>query len=315
MSTSVTDIAYAPEPRWAKVPHGISFGAGANSVAVDRHDRVYVFNRGTDPVTVFDTDGNFLESWGHDQFVNPHAVTIGPGGDLYLIDDRGHSLQRRSPDGTLLLSLGSKDRPAEPQSGLPFNRPCDVAVAPNGDMFIADGYGNSRVHHFTADGTLLGGWGRPGSEPGEFSLPHNICWTARGSLAVCDRENHRVQFFDPDGAFVDQWAFHRPVAIASRPEINPFLYIVELGPQGGQRGVPNLGLKVRVVDERGQVVCTFADGTLGTGPPQLIAPHGIALDSHGDVYIAEVSASSLRNHDGTTTFGEIVSLRKWRRDR
>lgn len=84
MSTSVTDIAYSPEPRWAKVPHGISFGAGANSVAVDRRDRVYVFNRGTDPVTVFDADGNFLESWGHDEFVNPHAVTVGPDGDLYL---------------------------------------------------------------------------------------------------------------------------------------------------------------------------------------------------------------------------------------
>ena len=303
---------YEPVVGWAKVPHGVTFGAGANAVAVDADDRVYVFNRGSDPMAIFDRDGTFLESWGAGEFVNPHGITIGPDGDLYLIDDVGHFVQRRSADGKVLLTLGTPRQPAEPQSGAPFNRPTDVAVADNGDIFVTDGYGNSRVHHFAADGTLLGGWGIPGSEPGEFSLPHNVCWTADGNLAVCDRENHRVQFFSTDGEFLDQWAFHRPVAIATRPDLNDYLYLIELGPQGTQRGVPNIGLKVRVVGPDGSVLSTFGDGTLGTGPRQFIAPHGIAVDSRGDVYVAEVSASSLKAHDGITSLGETVSLRKWR---
>jgi hypothetical protein len=169
------------------------------------------------------------------------------------------------------------------------------------------------VHHFAADGTLLGGWGAPGSEPGQFSLPHGICWTASGALAVCDRENHRVQLFSTDGSYLDEWSFHRPVAIASRPDLDSYLYIAELGPQGSQRGVPNIGLKVRVVAEDGRIVSTFGAGTLGEGPRQFIAPHGIAVDSRGDVYVAEVSAISLKGHDGITSLGETVSLRKWRR--
>lgn len=303
---------YEPVLRWAKVPHGVSFGAGANAVAVDADDRVIVFNRGTDPVAIFDQDGNFLDSWGHGEFVNPHGITIGPNGDFYLIDDVGHFVQRRTPDGKVLLTVGTPRQPAEAQSGAPFNRPTDVAISAAGEMFVTDGYGNSRVHHFAEDGTLLGGWGGPGSEPGQFSLPHNVCWTSAGTLAVCDRENHRVQFFGTDGTFLGQWAFHRPVAIATRPDLNSYLYVVELGPQGTQRGVPNIGLKVRIVGEDGSIVQTFGDGTLGTGPRQFIAPHGISVDSAGDVYIAEVSASSLKAHDGITSLGETVSLRKWR---
>ena len=303
---------YEPVTRWAKVPHGVSFGAGANSVAVDSNDRIIIFNRGTDPVAIFDRDGNFLDSWGHGEFVNPHGITIGPDGDFYLIDDMGHFVQRRSPDGKVLLTLGTPQEGAEKQSGKPFNRPTHVAVSGDGDIYVTDGYGNSRIHHFAGDGQLLGGWGMPGTEPGQFSLPHNVCWTSKGTLAVCDRENHRVQFFPPDGSFAGQWHFHRPVAIATRPDLNPYIYLVELGPDGIQRGVPNIGLKVRIIDEDGQVLQTFGDGTLGSGPRQFIAPHGIAVDSAGDVYIAEVSASSLKAHDGITSLGETVSLRKWR---
>jgi streptogramin lyase len=312
-TSSVPAPEYEPVSRWAKIPHGVTFRAGANAVAVDADDQVFVFNRGSDPVAIFDRDGNFLDSWGHGEFENPHGITIGPNGDLFLIDDRAHFVQRRSPEGKLLLTLGTPGQSTEAQSGAPFNRPTDVAVSESGDIFVTDGYRNSRVHHFAADGTLLGGWGAPGSEPGQFSLPHGICWTPSGSLAVCDRENHRVQLFSADGSYLDEWPFHRPVAIASRPGLDAYLYIVELGPQGSQRGVPNIGLKVRVVDEGGRIVSTFGDGTLGEGPRQFIAPHGISVDSRGDVYVAEVSALSLKGHDGVTSLGETVSLRKWRR--
>src|ERR1700733_2853159 len=88
---------YEPVEHWAKIPQGISFGGGANAVAVDADDQVYVFNRGTDPVAVFDRSGNFVDSWGHGEFVNPHGITIGPDGDIYLTDDKGHFVQRRTP--------------------------------------------------------------------------------------------------------------------------------------------------------------------------------------------------------------------------
>ena len=133
-----------------------------------------------------------------------------------------------------------------------------------------------------------------------------------GALAICDRENHRVQLFTTDGTYVDEWRFHRPVAIATRPDVNPYIYVVELGPEAPQRGVPNLGLKVRVVDQDGKAVRTFGAGTLGTGAHQFIAPHGVSVDSFGDVYIAEVSASSLVGHGERAPLGEVISLRKWR---
>ena len=318
---------YESVPYWAKVPHGITFGGGAASVAIDDDDRVYVFNRGTDPVVIFDRSGDYIGSWGHGEFDKPHGIAFGPDGDLYLVDDGGHFVQRRTLKGDLVMTLGQRGLASTAQSGVPFNRPTHVAVAAdNGDIYVTDGYGNSNVHRFSSDGVHIGSWGRPGTGPGEFSLPHNICWVANDRLAICDRENYRVQVFERDGTYVTEWHFHRPVAIASGRGSDDAVYLAELPPQGVQQSVPHIGNRVCVLDQNGVVQATFgnpgpsdvatqAGGVSSSAKTGLsnrfILPHGIAVDSVGDVYVAELSGALMAELNPALPPGEIVSLRKW----
>ncbi|MFW6174385.1 MAG: peptidyl-alpha-hydroxyglycine alpha-amidating lyase family protein, partial [Chloroflexota bacterium] len=281
---------YEPVPFWAKIPHGITFRGDATSVAVDGQDRVYVFNRGNRPVCVFDPDGNLISAWGEGEFDRPHGITIDSQGNLFLVDDGGHFVQKRTPEGEIVFTLGTRGQPAPWQGGGMFNRPTGVAVQEStGNFFVSDGYGNSRVHKFDKDGNHLLSWGEPGEEPGQFSLPHNICMVGEDRVAVCDRENFRVQVFTDQGEFVAQWHIHHPMSITAGRGGDTALYVGEMGPPPVQNGVANLGNKVRVLDREGNTLSKFGAPLPGENPDQLIAPHGIAVDSRGDVYVAEVS--------------------------
>ena len=164
-------------------------------MTVDSRDRVYCFNRTPDhPVVIFDRDGNYLSSWGAGLFAFPHTIRSDEHDTLWLVDrDHGQMFQF-TLDGTLLRTIGTRGYRSdtgvdanEPRStayrkvtrgGGPFNLPTDIAVAPSGEMFVTDGYGNARVHKFAADGTHLFSWGEPGTGPGQFNLPHGI-WIDR----------------------------------------------------------------------------------------------------------------------------------------
>jgi len=302
---------YEPVPFWAKLPHPMFFKE-ATSVAVDSKDRVYVFNRGANPVIVLDREGNFLETWGAGRFNRPHGIYIDAKDDLFLTDDLDHTVRKVSRDGTRThFVLGTSGKPAQWQGGGIFNRPTHTAVSPvTGDIFISDGYGNSRVHRFTAQGRHVKSWGEPGDLPGHFSLPHNLTVLPDGRVVVCDRENFRVQVFNEDGRFVDQWHMHRPMSITSD---SAFIYVGEGGAPPVQQGVPNLGQRVVVLDHSGQEVTRFGNKVAGEGFDQFLAPHGIAVDSHGDVYVAEVSFTAYGST--LTPPREVPSLRKWRRVR
>ena len=205
-------MPYEPVPYWAKLPHPMSFKE-ATSVAVDSQDRVYVFNRGNWPMMIFDADGNFLETWGEGEFNRPHGIFIDADDNLYLADDDDHVVEKRTTSGEIIFRLGERGKPAAWQEGDPFNRPTDIVVHPESrDIFISDGYGNSRVHKYDAEGTYITSWGEPGWMDGQFSLPHNICLLGDDRVIVCDRENFRIQIFDLDGEFVDQKHMHRPIA-------------------------------------------------------------------------------------------------------
>ncbi len=171
-----------------------------------------------------------------------------------------------------------------------FNRPTDVAVKPaTGELFVSDGYANSRVHNFDPNGKRMKSWGESGTDPGQFSIPHNICMMGTDKVAVCDRENFRVQVFTTDGEFVDQSHLHHPACITQGKGDDTNLYDGEMGPPTVQNFVPNLGNRVTVLSADGELVNHFGSPLAGDGPYQFIAPHGIAAVSRGNIYVAEVS--------------------------
>ena len=301
-------MPYKPVPYWAKLPHPMTFKE-ATSVAVDSQDRVYVFNRGPWPMIIFDSDGNFLDTWGEGEFDRPHGIFIDGYDNLYLADDDGHIVEKRKPSGALTYRLGTRGEPGEWQQGDPFNRPTDIVVHPRtGDVYISDGYGNSRVHRYNLDGNYIQSWGTPGALDGQFSLPHNICLNG-DTVVVADRENFRLQVFSLTGEFLGQKHMHRPIAIANgRPGDNK-IYVAEAGPPPVQEGVRNLGRRVVVLDSELNEIDEFGDAHGGEGSHQLLAPHGLAIDSTGAVYVAEVSYTAYGSAQNPPR--EVVSLRKW----
>jgi DNA-binding beta-propeller fold protein YncE len=278
---------------WGQLPPDIKFGDCA-AVVTDSKDNVYVFNRGAHPVVVFDRDGRFLRSWGQDAgFTNPHGASIGPDERLYLTDDHGHAVRIFTLEGKLLQTIGTPKVPAERFSGNPFNRCTHTAHAPNGDLYVSDGYQNARVHKYAPDGKLIMSWGEIGTGEGQFNLVHNIACDDDGWVYVADRENHRVQVFDGNGVYQTQWNnLMRPCGLYVNRGSNPLAFIGELGPETAAtltKDVGNLGPRVTVVANSGKVLAYLGKRPVGEDVGQFIAPHGIAVDSRGDIYVAEVS--------------------------
>lgn len=297
---------------WGELPAGWQLNDVA-AVAVDRNDRVYVFNRGAHPMVVFDRDGRFLRSWGEGVFTRAHGLHIGPDEHLYCTDDGDHTVRKCTPEGKVLLTIGIPGEPTPYMRGEPFNRCTHTALSPRGDIYVSDGYGNARVHKFSPDGKLLRSWGEPGCDPGQFNIPHNIWADADGWLYVVDRENHRVQVFDGDGRYEAQWNnLHRPCALCAEASRNGLFFIGELGPtMPVNRDVPNLGPRITVVTHEGKLVSRLGTLPAGTQLDQFVAPHGLALDSRGDLYVGEVSYTAWSQvWPDTPTPQGLRSLRK-----
>src|SRR4051812_19539707 len=193
------DYGYTADDHWAKLPPGYAWPEVAG-VATDSRDRVFVFNRGRNPVMIFDRDGTFLSTWGEGVFVRPHGICIGPDDSVYCTDDGDHTVRKFTPEGGLLFTLGTSGKPSDTgatsmdfrtiqRAGAPFHYPCNVALSPLGELYVCDGYGNARIHKFTPDGRLLLSWGEPGSGPGQFRIPHGIAVDSDGIVFVADREN------------------------------------------------------------------------------------------------------------------------------
>jgi hypothetical protein len=180
--------------RWDAVP----------GVAVDAQDNVYVFVRGTPPVQVYNVDGNHLRSWGEELVGKAHHMTIDRQGNVWLADIGNHVVMKCSPDGELLMSLGTRGVPG--CDAMHFHKPTDVVVVESGDIFVCDGYGNDRVVHFDATGRFVKEWGELGTAPGQFSTPHAIAADAQGRLYIADRNNVRIQVFDQQGDLLDIWS-------------------------------------------------------------------------------------------------------------
>jgi DNA-binding beta-propeller fold protein YncE len=275
---------------WAQLPPGWSLN-DVGGVAIDRDDRVYVFNRGERPVIIFDRDGKILDSWGEGLFTRPHGAHIGADNLIYLTDDGDHTVRKCTLDGKVLLTIGVPGQPSPPLSLRPFNRCTHTALSPEGDIYVSDGYGNARVHKYSPEGKLVISWGEFGVDPGQFNVPHNICCDAEGWVYVADRESHRVQVFSGTGQYETQWNnLHRPCALCMDDAREPLFYIGELPPLIGiNNNYPNLGPRVTIANKQGEILAHLGGVRAGNTPGEFTAPHGMAVDSRGDIYVGEVS--------------------------
>ncbi len=306
------DYIYEELADWAKLPEGWTFKE-VPDVAVDSQDRVYVFNRGEHPMIVLEQDGSFVTSWGEELFVRPHGLTLGPDGNLYCVDDEAHCVRKCTLDGEILATIGTPGSPSKRLSGEPFNQPTKVAFDPKtGDIYISDGYGNAKVHKFSPDGKHLFSWGEHGTDPGQFNLVHSVCTDKDGRVYIADRESHRVQIFDDKGNYLEQWNnLHRPCGLHIEGEL---AYIGQLPTHlTVNADYPNIGACVTVHDLTGRRLSRLGDVVPGEEPGQFTAPHGLAVDSRGDIYVGEVSWSAYgKNLDPPRTarcFRKLVKIR------
>jgi sugar lactone lactonase YvrE len=277
------------------------------AVASDSRRRVYVFNRGEHPIIVFTPEGEFLGSWGEGQIVRAHGLTIGPDDSVYCVDDVGHSVKKFSTDGRLLHTFANSGRPSDTgatsidyrsiqRAAGPFNYPTDLAIAPGGDIYITDGYGNSRVHRFSPDGKLIDSWGEPGSGPGQFHVPHAIAINREGIVYVADRENSRIQLFSADGEFITAWNdIARPNGVFI--DANSMVYVPELGYRAGmwpgtQPPQSNAtGGRLSIFNLKGELLARWGGGENPCASGDFFAPHDAWVDARGDLYVGEVNWS------------------------
>ena len=259
------EFRYEYHGDWARLPKGMSFEV-PSAVAVDSKDRVYVFQRTGPPILVFDRDGYFLEAWPRRRGVleDAHHIYISPDDHLYLADRDAHQILKFTTEGKLVMALGTRYQ-ASMQA--PFNHPSDTAVSPSGDIYVSDGYANSSVHRFSAEGRYISSFGSPGSGPGQFRVPHSLRISNDGRVYVCDRENDRVQVFTADGEYITEWTdFRGPAGI--QIDSNQNVYVTDHIPR---LSIYNLDGELLA---RGR---TFENG------------HNLFSDSRGDLYIADVT--------------------------
>ena len=296
-------FTYRAVANWAQWPDDWTVSE-VTGVATDSQDRVYVFNRGDHPVAVFDPSGTLLFSWGEGLFHRPHGIWIGPDDAVYCTDDLDHTVHKFTPDGQRLMTLGKSGVPSDTgatsidyrtirHGGPPFHFPTNLAVAPNGDWYIADGYGNARIHRFSPDGKLKSSWGEPGAGPGQFHVPHGIAVDRNGVVYVADRENCRLQLFSPEGTFLTEWTdIARPCELVI-DELGQ-VYVAELGFRAGMwpgttaPSPDSTGGRLSIFDSDGNLLARIGGGERPQEAGDFFAPHDIWRDSTGSLYLAEV---------------------------
>ncbi len=281
---------------WPVLPAGFSFGH-VPGLDVDSHNRVWLFHRGAlRPIMALDgATGEVVASFGEGMFRRPHGLRIDPDGNVWVTDKDDNLIFKFTPEGRLLMTLGTKG--VAGQDGTHFNGIADLVFTPQGDFYVADGYVNNRIAKFSKDGKFLFEWGRKGTGPGEFDLPHGIAMDTQRRIYVADRGNSRVQVFDDSGKFLRQWKgpeFGCPWGVAVGPD--GYLYVVDGGDayqfQSKTDTNPKRLDRARILkmDLDGHIVDPI--GTYGRYDGQFIWAHNAAVGKDGAVYVSDVHTGS-----------------------
>ena len=307
---------------WAKLPEGRTWGS-TSAVEVDNDGTsVWVAERcGTNScagsklpsVLKFDKTGKLVQSFGEGLIVSPHGITVDPAGNVWVVDcactrpvagtvvdssggPKGHQIFKFSPTGKLLMTLGKAGGGRDTAF---FWQPNDVLIAPNGDIYVAEGHSSSpgstaRVFKFTKDGTLVKTWGSLGSGPDQLNQPHALAMDSKGRLFVGDRGNDRIVIFDQDGKILDTWyQFSRPSGIAI--DRNDRIYVAdsESGSVAPTRKDWKRGIRIGSAKD-GSLTAFIRDPA--DNPPSTSAAEGVAVDAAGNIYGAEVGPRALKKY-------------------
>jgi streptogramin lyase len=267
----VPELAYKVVPEFFEYPADWVAGE-ASGVAVNSRGHIFLFQRAKPMLSEFDAHGHYVRSLGEGLFDHPHGLRIDSKDNIWTTDDTNHTVLKLSPAGRVLLVLGRRNSGGE--ANWLFNKPADVAVTESGDIYVADGYGNSRIVKFDRSGNFIKAWGRYGSEVGEFMLPHSVVVDKAGRVYVADRENARIQIFDSDGRFLTQWTgIGYPYGLQITPDQHIWMVdggfdrIVELDPHGKILG---------------------AIGSPGHEPGQFAWGHFLAIGADRKMFVADV---------------------------
>jgi sugar lactone lactonase YvrE len=303
--------AYLAGVSWGQLPGGRKWGSTAGiAVGPDGNiwaiDRCGAFgSRGTncagsplDPILEFDPSGKFLKSFGKGLFVSPHKITVDRDGNLWVADNglkdgQGQQVFKFDQNGKVLMTLG---KAGVSGPGLDtFDQPTEVAIAANGDIFVADGHGekptaNARIMKFDAHGKFLKTWGKKGTGVGEFDCPHTLAFDSQGRLFVGDRQNNRIQIFDQDGHFIAEWKqFGRPSGIYI--DKNDVIYVADSESRIGEPGYgynPGCRRGIRIGSAKdGSVKYFVPDAAPYPAAKDSTGPEGITADAGGNMYGAE----------------------------
>jgi len=287
-------LGYKADPSWPKEkPPGGEWISFMSSVAIGPDGNVWTFNRGKIPVQVYTQDGQLVKYWGQGGlFKNPHTIRFDSAGNLWIADTGTQTVRKFTADGKVLLTIGTPDQAGEDETHM--NQPNDVAVAPNGDLYISDGYGNNRVVVFDKNGKFVRAWGKLGQGQGEFSQPHSLVLDSKGRVYVADRNNSRIQVFDPKGKFLAEWRnIITPwaLAITKTDEIyvcgsSPMLW-EEIPPAQNYLATPPKDQLFMKLDTEGRLKQLWVF-PMGDKPGELDWAHSIAVAPDGSIYFGEV---------------------------
>ena len=293
---------------WAKLPDGRQWGS-TSAVDIDRDGKsIWVAERcganscegKNDPVILrFDASGKLVNSFAEGMFIFPHGICVDKDDSVWVTDGqgkdgKGHQVFKFSPEGKVLMTLGKAGVAGDGPDT--FNQPSDVAIAPSGDIFVADGHGgnsNARIVKFSKDGKFIKTWGKKGTAPGEFDTPHALAFDSKGRLFVGDRANNRIQIFDQDGNFLEQWKqFSRPSGIYI--DKNDVIYVADSESNANRH--PGWGRGIRIGSAKDGSVTAFIPDSNPHPPAATSAAEGVAADAAGNVYGAEVGPKDLKKY-------------------
>ncbi len=257
---------YAVNKAWTQLPEGMTWNASTSSIAADGKGNIVVLVRTAPYFRVFTREGKFVKAWGDaGTFVEAHSVMFDREGFIWATDSNGHAVYKFTAEGKLVMTLGTRGKAGDDSSQDLFNRPNAVAIASNGDIFVSDGYVNSRIVHFSKDGKfirIIGG--SKGAGLGQLQLPHGVVIDSRGRIIVGDSDNKRISVFDKDGKFLETWPFPSRGGMVITSDDTVYASDVNAG-------------AVNII-KNGKLL----DAITGLG-----RPHGVTLDSDGAVYVSD----------------------------
>ncbi len=299
---------YQTVTNWAQLPDGRSWGQVA-AVEVGDAGYIWVYERcggnscadsKLDPILKFDSSGKLLASFGGGLILFPHGMAVDKDGNVWVADNRtapgkGQQAIKFSPDGKVLMRLGTAGVVGTGPDT--FNMPSDIAIAPNGDIFVSDGHGgdsNARIVKFSKDGKFIKTWGKRGSGPGEFDSPHALAFDSRGRLYVADKGNSWIQIFDQDGNFIEQWTqFGKPSGVFI--DKNDNLYVADSESNNARNPGYQRGIRIGSAKD-GSVRAFIPDPNTDPDFPRTSAAEGVAADDNGVIYGSEVGPRDLKKY-------------------